>query len=200
MRGLCFCVSYERPDNEKWCRKYAQSIMWDNGAFSAHTRKSKFDYEGFQRWVEPRLRHPHWAVAPDVIGGSVEDQRDLLKTWRLPKVLSAPVWHLHLPLDWLLELADIWPRVCFGSSQQFWKIGSPEWTRRIDEAWEYLHLFGITHPHIHMLRAMDAASKGPWPFASADSTNVARNFKRNRVCPELMARKIDSVIPNAQEV
>jgi hypothetical protein len=32
-----------------------------------------------------------------------------------------------------------------------------------------------------------------WPFASADSANVARNFKDKPQCPELMARKIDSV-------
>ena len=32
-----------------------------------------------------------------------------------------------------------------------------------------------------------------YPFASADSTNVARNFKDKGRCPELMARKIDSM-------
>ena len=32
-----------------------------------------------------------------------------------------------------------------------------------------------------------------YPFASADSTNVSRNFKDKNNCPELMARKIDSM-------
>ena len=32
-----------------------------------------------------------------------------------------------------------------------------------------------------------------YPFASADSTNVARNFKSVKKCPEKMARKIDSM-------
>ena len=32
-----------------------------------------------------------------------------------------------------------------------------------------------------------------YPFASADSTNVARNFKDKGKCPELMARKIDGM-------
>jgi hypothetical protein len=34
-----------------------------------------------------------------------------------------------------------------------------------------------------------------YPFASADSTNVARNFKNkgSQICPERMARRIDSV-------
>jgi hypothetical protein len=34
-----------------------------------------------------------------------------------------------------------------------------------------------------------------YPFASADSTNVARNFKNkgSETCPERMARRIDSI-------
>ena len=34
-----------------------------------------------------------------------------------------------------------------------------------------------------------------YPFASADSTNVARNFWREgaEVCPERMARRIDAI-------
>ena len=38
-------------------------------------------------------------------------------------------------------------------------------------------------------------SKERWPFASADSTNVARNFKNKgkRQCPRVMADRIDSI-------
>jgi hypothetical protein len=43
-----------------------------------------------------------------------------------------------------------------------------------------------------MLRGLAQAGKH-YPFASADSVNVARNFKDKPQCPELMARKIDSV-------
>ena len=43
-----------------------------------------------------------------------------------------------------------------------------------------------------MLRGL-ALGGTKYPFASADSTNVARNFKDKNQCPELMARKIDSM-------
>jgi len=86
------------------------------------------------------------------------------------------VWHLHLPTDYLRELADTWPRLCFGSSAEFWDIRTDAWRKRVDEAWNVLARSG-RNPWVHMLRAMAQASRGPWPFASADSTNLARNFK-----------------------
>lgn len=43
-----------------------------------------------------------------------------------------------------------------------------------------------------MLRGL-ALSGDRWPFASADSVNVARNFKDGNVCPERMARRIDAI-------
>ena len=48
-------------------------------------------------------------------------------------------------------------------------------------------------PWIHMLRGLAQAGKR-WPFASADSVNVARNFKNGsgRDC-EKMAREIDAI-------
>lgn len=123
MAGKHFCVSFANPQNADWCLKNGQSVMWDNGAFTSFTRGRPFDKEGFVRWLEPRIGHPHWAVVPDVIGGGIEEQREMLKDWPYPKEMSAPVWHLGLPIDYLLELCDEWPRVCFGSSAEYWKVG-----------------------------------------------------------------------------
>lgn len=67
MAGRHFCVSYERPDDLRRCLRIGQSLMLDNGAFSAKTRGAEFDLAGFYNWVEPLLTHPHWAVVPDVI-------------------------------------------------------------------------------------------------------------------------------------
>lgn len=95
-----------------------------------------------------------------------------------------------LPIDWLIELADRWPRIAFGSSGSYWQIGSDLWERRCDEAWNALERRGL-RPWVHMMRGLDLCGDR-WPFASADSVNVARNFKRNGVCPERMARIIDA--------
>lgn len=191
MAGKNFCVSFAHPSDADWCLQHGQSVMWDNGAFSSFTNGWNFDPAAFSDWVEPRLAHPHWAVVPDVIGGGVQDQRALLAQWRHPRGLSAPVWHLHLPIDWLLELAGEWPRICFGSSGEYWQVGSAMWERRCDEAWNAMERRGL-RPWVHMLRGLSLAGDR-WPFASADSVNVARNFKDARTCPERMARRIDSV-------
>ena len=43
-----------------------------------------------------------------------------------------------------------------------------------------------------MLRGLSLCGD-KWPFASADSVNVARNFSSQNMCPERMARRIDAV-------
>lgn len=190
MAGKHFCVSFAAPGDADWCLAHGQSVMWDNGAFSAYTRGEKFDPVAFAKWVEPRLGHPHWAVVPDVIGGDVDAQREAAKDWPHPKELSAPVWHMDLSIDWLLEIADNWPRFCFGSAGAYWQVGSELWERRADEAWNALERRGH-RPWVHMMRGLALCGER-WPFASADSVNVARNFKSARVCPERMARTIDA--------
>jgi len=191
LAGKHFCVSFERPDDAEWCLLHGQSVMWDNGAFSAFTRGQPFDEAGYIKWVEPRLGHPHWAVVPDVIDGTVEQQREMITRWPFVKELSAPVWHMGLSFDWLVELAENWPRICFGSTAAYWQVGSPSWERRCDEAWNALERRGL-RPWVHMLRGL-ALAGDRWPFASADSVNVARNFKNNPTCPERMARRIDAI-------
>lgn len=190
MAGKNFCVSFANPSDADWCLAHGQSVMWDNGAYSFR-KKGGLDPEAFARWVEPRLAHPHWCVIPDVIGGDEETQRNLVGAWALRKELSAPVWHMDLPIDWLLELSDKFHRVCFGSTKQYWQVGSDAWARRADEAFNALSRRGAL-PWVHMLRGL-ALCGDRWPFASADSVNVARNFKDTLTCPERMARRIDAV-------
>lgn len=189
-----FCVSYAAPQDLKTCLLIAQSVMFDNGAFSAKTRGLPFDRDGFYAWVEPHLGHPHWAVVPDVIDGTVEQQREMTKTWPFRREFGVPVWHLGLPIDYLLELCDQWGRVCLGSAGQYWQIGTPAWNGRMDEAFNAMaRTFGRV-PWVHGLRMLGQAA-GPWPLASADSTNVGRNFKDGIVCADCMAQRIDSTNP-----
>lgn len=195
MAGKNFCVSFARPDSADDCLRIGQSVLWDSGAFSLYTSGTPIDWHAYFAWLDPRLAHPHWAVAPDVIGGDVDQQRDLAKTWPFPRYLGAPVWHLGLPLDYLRELADGWPRVCFGSSAAYWRVGSENWERRCDEAFNMLAKRGRL-PWVHMLRGIGLAGKR-WPFASLDSSNTAQNYKRNgegaNGSAEYMARALDAV-------
>lgn len=187
LAGMNFCVSYAAPGDIAWCDDHAQTLMLDNGAFSFWQDRQKDrplsvkaqaaadgDWSGYYAWCQQWLeRNTTWAVIPDVIGGS-EDENDLLirqwKAWR-GHMQAAPVWHMHESLGRFLRLCDEWELVCVGSSAQYAIVGSPAWHKRIEE------VFDVTYPNtprLHMLRGLDFAD-GPYPFYSADSTNVARN-------------------------
>ena len=163
MVGRHFCVSFMAPNDLHWCLSNGASVMLDNGAFSAWTRGINIDWPSFYEWCGPVLRHPHWAVLPDVIDGDEEANDALLKANLLPREFVAPVWHLHESLDRLRRLADEWPRLCFGSSGAYAIPGSSAWVGRIETAWELLEKSG-RNPWVHMLRAMKEAGQGPWPF------------------------------------
>jgi hypothetical protein len=82
--------------------------------------------------------------------------------------------------------------VAFGSSGQYSVIGTDAWTRRIDQAFNTLvNDFGIV-PWVHMLRGM-AMSEWHYPFASVDSTDVARNHNREHNNTRKMADRWDSM-------
>lgn len=190
--GQHVCISYatRRPTQLEICLRRMQSIMFDNGAFTAHQQGGRLDEEAYYDWLDPVLCHPHWAVVPDVIDGSVEEQRALVKTWPFERELGAPVFHLALPDDYLLELADEWPRVCLGSSGAYWKVGGPAWAKRMDHLTELLAKKRVRAPNLHGLRMMAQAGKR-WPLASVDSVNIARNFKDYEDRPSMMAHRIN---------
>lgn len=174
LAGRAFCVPFSDGRDLMTCMGIGQSVMLDNGAFSAWTRGYTPDWPAFYAWVEPHLSPVHWAVVPDVIDGTAADNLSLAAQWPHRREWSAIVWHLHEPLDHLAALADAWPRVCFGSSGHYADPNSDAWHARVDAAWNLLERTG-RRPWVHMLRAASQASRGAWPFASADSTNLARN-------------------------
>lgn len=194
MAGENFCISFANPGDIDVCMRIGQINMFDNGAYVLFNRGGEpvADWTPFYKWVEPRLGPPHWAVVPDHIGGDVDHQRALVAQWPFHKSLGAPVWHMALPIDYLIELASAWPRVCIGSSAEFWQIGTPMWCERMDDAFTALHLAGLSHVHIHGLRMLAILGDPRWPLASADSVNVARNYKDTGIDPAAMARRIDA--------
>ena len=192
MAGKHFCVSFSDTRDADWCLTHGQSVMLDNGAFTAFTQGKKFDFAAFERWVEPYVAQPHWAVIPDIIDGLPSDNMNLVKSWPLRKDCSAPVWHMHEPLGQIDLFLDMgfW-RICFGSSGKYWQVGSEIWARRMDETFNWLAKRGPI-PWVHMMRGLSLCGDR-WPFASADSVNVGRNYKDSKTCPERMARNIDKV-------
>jgi hypothetical protein len=178
LSGHFFCVSHWRPDDVERCHRIGQGVMLDNGAFSAWmANKPITDWAPFYAWAEEWLAYPtSWAVIPDVIAGTDADNDALIAQWP-HGTRGAPVWHMHEPIDRLKALCDAWPRVCIGSSAEYAEVGADNWHARMNEAMNAICKTGRVPTWLHMLRGMAAAQWG-YPFASVDSTDIARNHNR----------------------
>lgn len=180
LAGMHFCVSFFRPDQVEWCDRHGQTLMLDNGAFSAWKSGRTLNAEhwrGYYDWSAEWLQRPTtWAVIPDVIDAGSQEQDALIREWPHGH-RGAPVWHMDEPISRLVRLSETWPRVCIGSTAEYAVVGSPAWDRRMDEAWEALMRAHRWTPWVHMLRGMQTV-RWRWPFASVDSTDVARNHSR----------------------
>lgn len=194
LAGKNFCVSFVSPWDVEVCHEIGQSVMLDNGAFTFWRQNREPNWDGYYKWAEKWLSYPTtWAVIPDVVDGGEEENDRLLDEWPLPK--GAPVWHLHESFERLQRLVAQYPLVCFGSSGIFHKPGSPDWRRRVNQAFDVLADEDGRVPPIHMLRGL-AFCGTEYPFASADSANVARNHagsnRRKRQDIKKMAERIDA--------
>lgn len=131
----------------------------------------------YYQFVCALYRHPgfDFALIPDVIDGTEQENRALMAAWPFDKSVGVPVWHLHESLPYLQQLCDYWPRVALGSSGEFATIGTPRWWHRMSEAMDVLCPSGKPLVKIHGLRMLDPEVFTKFPFSSADSTNVARN-------------------------
>lgn len=194
LAGRNFCVSYAAGHQVGVCHEIGQSVMLDNGAFSFWRSGKPTDWDGYMDWAEPWLDHPTtWAVIPDVIGGTAQDNAALIARWnqrKLPR--GAPVWHMHEPVDRLLWLSYDYQRVCIGSSGQYATVGSSSWHRRMEAAMNAICGNGPVPVWLHMLRGM-ALSGSEYPFASVDSTDVAQNHNRSQNTPGRMAERWDAI-------
>lgn len=176
MAGAHFCVSFAAPSQVKLCHQLGQSVMLDNGAFSVWKRGHEADWDAYYEWCGQWLNYPTtWAVIPDVIVGDEADNDALLKQWPFQD-RGAPVWHMHESICRLERLIGQFPRVCIGSSGEYAEVMSDSWQKRMDEAWR--RLGSCVTPNIHMLRGLQLIRER-WPFASVDSTDIARNHNRD---------------------
>lgn len=191
LAGRNFCVSYARPDQVETCHRIGQSVMLDNGAFSAWKKGTPTDWPGYYDWCERWLDHPTtWAVIPDVIDGT-EDQNDWLLTQWPHGHRGAPVWHMHESFERLQILVFFWDRVCIGSSGQYAVVGTPQWHRRMEAVFNLLCPNRAPGTWLHMLRGM-ALCEGSYPFASADSTDIGQNHSKSPRTVVAMADRWDS--------
>lgn len=170
-------VSFEHPTQLEVAAEICQSIVLDNGAFSAWRQGKPHDFTGYMAWAADWINHPavDWCVIPDVIDGNEQQNDELLAQWQLPVAVSVPVWHMHESLDRLHRLMA-YPRIALGSSGQYAKVGNDVWWARMAEAMALIcDSQGRPKVKLHGLRMLDPGVFSKLPLASADSCNVARN-------------------------
>jgi hypothetical protein len=175
-------VSFHRPEQLGLVLETASTFAVDNGAFSAWKSGEPItDWQLFYDWIQELHRYPSFdfAVIPDVIDGDEAANDALLDAWpwrvAAPHV-GAPVWHLHESLERLERLALAWPRICLGSSGDYASIGTPDWWNRMAEAMDVVcDREGRPVCKLHGLRMLNPDVFTRFPFASADSTNIAQN-------------------------
>jgi hypothetical protein len=174
--------------------------MLDNGAYTMWRRNqllTTYVWDGFYQWAQDWLSYRStWAVIPDCIGGSEEDN-DLLIAKSIQVFGGmrqiAPVWHMHESLDRLAKLVVWFDRVCIGSSGVYATVNSPAWNDRMNEAFNRIcRGSGRPAAWIHMLRGM-SLSGSPYPFSSVDSTDVARNHHLPHKNAKKMADTWDAI-------
>jgi hypothetical protein len=157
----------------------AQSFALDNGAFSAwKSGKPVKDWTDFYDWALNLKKVPScdFAVIPDVIDGTEDDNDALLKDCPLPYWFGSPVWHLHESLERLEQLANTYVRVCLGSSGEYSTVGSNIWWARMGAAMRVVcDDMGRPICKLHGLRMLDPGIFTKFPFSSTDSTNIGRN-------------------------
>lgn len=174
-------LSYANPEQATIAIDVCQSFAIDNGAFVAwRSGNAVDDWSGYYEFARGMLRIPNcdFAVIPDVIGGTDEQNDALAAEWPLPQWFGAPVWHLNASLDRLERLINAgWPRICIGSAGEYARIGNQRWWQRMDKVMSVAcDDAGRPRVRLHGLRMLDPEIYSRLPFASADSTNIGRNI------------------------
>lgn len=156
-----------------------QFFCLDNGALSGAGARDLIQtgtISCLDRWT----RQPgfDFAVIPDRIDGTEDENEELLTQWPFYRWLGCPVWHMHETLGRIRCLAKGWSRMAIGSSGAYSSPGSAQWWERMGKA---MHACcdeaGRPRTRLHGLRMLNPEIFRCLPLSSADSTNVARNVQ-----------------------
>ncbi len=180
LKGKHAFVSYWAPQQIRMMAEICQSFALDNGAFAAWRSGNPItDWSGFYKFVDQWRRHPgfDFAVVPDVIEGSEQENDTLADKWPFEKSDAAVVWHTNESIDRLVRLCKTWPRVAIGSSGEY-DVSSPlKYIERMKEVLRFVvDRQGYPIAKLHGLRALNPVIYSKLPYAGVDSTNIARNI------------------------
>lgn len=176
-------ISFAHPVQLNLAMQICQSFILDNGAFSLWKAGKQVDWPSYYQWVNQLRNHPRFdfAIIPDVIGGTEQENDKLLDEWPFPLHQGAAVWHINESFERLIRLAIKYPTVCIGSCAE-WDVSHP--TKFLARA--RLAISKICDANgqpickLHGLRILNQRIFTQIPLSSADSTNVAINIGKDK--------------------
>lgn len=184
LTGKNVLIPFPRRDDFNRAVQLCNKIMIDNGAFTFWTKKKAINWEDYYTWVDKVMDQIDYFIIPDVIDGTEEENDQLIKDFFISyssmKCKAIPVWHIDESFDRLERLMDTFDYIAFGSSGDFATLGTKEWHARMHEVMGIVcNKRGRPKVKIHMLRCLNPKIFTRYPFYSGDSTNLARNHKRD---------------------
>lgn len=179
LKGGHACISFANPGQLNLASEICQSFFLDNGAFTFWKSNKEVDWNDFYEFVEKWKNHPRcdFAIIPDVIDGGEEENQRLIDEWPHGS-FGVPVWHMNESEEKFIRLCDEWDRVAIGSCGEYDISNNPSGcVLRIKDIMRHIvDNYGYPKAKIHMLRGLNKNVFTKLPFASADSTNIARNI------------------------
>ncbi|WP_316502026.1 hypothetical protein [Klebsiella aerogenes] len=178
-KGRHAFISFANAGQLALASEVTQSFALDNGAFSFWTKKRVVDWNEYYAFVAKWMNHPRFsfAVIPDVIGGTSEENDALIAEWPHGNIIGAPVYHFNEPDERFIRLCHEFPRVCIGSMGEY-DAKRPRACRAKlrDLIRHVVDKNGYPITKLHGLRMLNKDIFMHIPLSSADSTNIARNI------------------------
>jgi hypothetical protein len=178
-KGRHAFISFAHASQLPVASEVCQSFAIDNGAFSTWKKGGKPAWEDYYSFVGRWINHPRFdfAVIPDVIEGTVEENDELLNLWPHPAHKSLAVWHTNEPIGRLKTLAKTWPRVGIGSSGEYDVRSPKKFLQRAKLAISHItDDQGFPWCKLHGLRMLNPEIFTQLPLSSADAVSVALNI------------------------
>ena len=198
LTGRHALVSFAYPQQIGIVADVCQSFIQDNGAYTFWKQKKAVNWPDYYEFVDTWRHHPghDWALIPDVIDGTEDENDALIASWPFEEGTGVPVWHLGESLERLTRLVSRFRRVALGSSALYSQVGTKLWHARMAEVMGVVCLpDGRCTTKLHGLRMLNPNVFMRYPLSSADSSNVGRNigidthWKTGRYLPKSKAMR-----------
>ena len=175
--GFAF-VSWAHTSQLQLALDISQGVGFDNGAFTFWKKGEVTDWSGYYDFIAKYKNHPRFdfCIIPDVIDGGEEENDRLLAEWPHGNC-GVPVWHMNESDERFVRLCNEYDRVAIGSCGEY-DVNKPRncVSKLKDVIRHVVDKNGYPITKLHMLRGLNKHIFMHLPFASADSTNIARNI------------------------